>query len=254
MTAIDHVRYLAKTIGPRGSTTSQEAEAAQYAAQVLRDAGLEPVTETFTSARSAWHPYSLFSGLVLVSEFLFWIGQRWGAIAALVLVVLMLVSVLLELAFRSNPLRWVLPKGSSQNVWVRLSPGGQVRQQVVLLGHLDTHRTPLAFSSDRWLKLYRSLVPVGLISTVLLIIIFAVGIAAYGWLWRLLSLPFCLIALGLFVHRSGRLYSLHRRRQRQRHRCRGGAQRCAASQKGAADPHHRVDRALRLRGGRLLWS
>lgn len=199
MTAIDHVRYLAKTIGPRGSTTSQEAEAAQYAAQVLRDAGLEPVTETFTSARSAWHPYSLFSGLVLVSEFLFWIGQRWGAIAALALVVLVLVSVLLELAFRSNPLRWVLPKGSSQNVWVRLSPGGQVRQQVVLLGHLDTHRTPLAFSSDRWLKLYRSLVPVGLISTVLLIIIFAVGIAAYGWLWRLLSLPFCLIALGLFV-------------------------------------------------------
>jgi len=194
-----HVRYLAETIGPRGSTTPKEAEAARYAAEALRQAGLEPVTESFTSARSAWYPYVLFSGLVLVGELWFWIGGRWGAIAALVLASLAIVSVLRELAFRSNPLRWLLPKGPSQNVWGRLPPRDQPRQQVVLLGHLDTHRTPLVFSTDRWVRLFGLLVPVGLVSTVLLVVIFAVGVAATGWLWRLLSLPFALIALGLFL-------------------------------------------------------
>lgn len=199
MTAMNHVRYLAENIGPRGSTTPQEAEAARYAAQVLQETRLEPVTEAFTSARSAWYPYALFCSLVLVSEVLFWSGGRWGAIAALALTVLALASVLLELAFRPNPLRWILPKGQSQNVWARLEASGEAREQVVLLGHLDTHRTPLAFSTDRWVKLFGALVPVGLISSVLLLILFGVGMAATGWLWRLLSLPFVLSILGIFL-------------------------------------------------------
>ena len=92
MTSMDHIRHLAETIGPRGSTTPKEAEAARYAAQVLRQIGLEPVTESFTSARSAWYPYALFSGLVLIGELLFWIGGRWGAVAALVLTCLLYTS------------------------------------------------------------------------------------------------------------------------------------------------------------------
>ncbi len=199
MTAIDHVRYLAEIIGPRGSTTPQEAEAARYAAQVLRDVGLGPATESFTSARSAWYPYALSAGLLLVGEFLFWIGGRWGATAALALALLAVVSLLLELSFRPSPLRWLLPKGPSQNVWARLEPEGEAREKVVLLGHLDTHRTPLLNSSDGWLKLYASLIPLGLVSVVLLTILFAIGIAAGGWLWRFLSLPFGLITLGVFL-------------------------------------------------------
>jgi hypothetical protein len=196
---MDHVRHLAEAIGPRGSTTAAEAEAAHHAARALEDVGLPPVTETFMSARSAWHPYALFSGLLLVCTVLFWLGGRLGAIAALVLALLALGSVLLELAFRPNPLRWVLPKGLSQNVWARLQPRSQSLQQVVLMGHLDTHRTPLAFSSDRWIGLFRSLVPLGLLSSVLLIILFAVGIAATSRLWQLLSLPPSVIALGLLL-------------------------------------------------------
>jgi len=82
MTTMDHVRYLAGTIGPRGSTTSREVEATRYAGQVLRQAGLGPVSETFSSARSGYYPYALFSGLMLVSELLFWLDGRWGAIFA----------------------------------------------------------------------------------------------------------------------------------------------------------------------------
>lgn len=199
MTAMNHVHYLSNTIGPRGSTTSQEREAARYAEKTLRQAGLEPITESFISARSAWYPYVLFSGLVLASQMLFWIGGRGGAIVAVALTSFAIVSVLLELAFRPNPLRWLLPKGRSQNVWVRLQPKDEVREQVVLLGHLDTHRTPLTFSTDKWVKLFNMLVPAALVSTVLIVILFAIGITAPGWLWRLASIPFALVVLGVFL-------------------------------------------------------
>jgi hypothetical protein len=211
MTTMDHVRRLAGEIGPRGSTTPQEAEAARYAARVLRDASLEPVTERFRSARSAWAPYALFAGAVLASVLIFWIGGRQGAAVALALTALAVVSVLLELAFRPNPLRWLLPKGESQNVWAYLAPRerglqrGTLRSQVVLLGHLDTHRTPLVFSSDRWLRLFQTLVPVGLVSCLVLIGFFALGATgvsagcATGRLCRWLSLPCALVPLGLLL-------------------------------------------------------
>lgn len=198
MTAMNHVHYLSETIGPRGSTTPKEKEAARYADEALRQAGLEATTESFISARSAWYPYVLFSGMVLLSQILFWIGGRAGAIAAVALTSFAAVSVLLELAFRPNPLRALLPKGRSQNVWVRLQPKDEVREQVVLLGHLDTHRTPLTFSTDKWVKLFNVLVPAALASAVLLIILFSIGITATGLGWRLASLPLTLVILGVF--------------------------------------------------------
>jgi len=199
MGAMEHVRHLARAIGPRGSTTKGEALAARYAEEVLRCAGLAPVTEPFASARSAWHPSALFTGLVLVSEMLFLAGGRWGALVGLVLAALALASMLCELAFRPNPLRWLLPKGQSQNVWARVGPRGEVRAQVVLMGHLDSHRTPLAFSSDRWTKVFSTLVPAGLASVVVLILLFAGGALAPGPGWRWASLPFALVVAGVFA-------------------------------------------------------
>ncbi len=199
MPAMEHIRHLAETIGPRGSTTPQEAEAARYAARVLKDLGLEPITEPFTSARSAWYPYVLFTGLVLLAEILFWAAGRAGAIVAAALTAVALASVLLELAFRPNPIRWLLPKGRSQNVWARRMPTGEVRRNVVVTGHLDTHRTPLVFSADRWVRLFSRLVPIGLASAIALLVLFILGAAVPGLLWRLLSLPFALVVLGVFL-------------------------------------------------------
>jgi hypothetical protein len=72
MTAIDHARHLAQTIGPRGSTTAKEREAADYAVEALRRAGLAPSIESFTSATSGWYPPALFAGLMLAGCLLFW--------------------------------------------------------------------------------------------------------------------------------------------------------------------------------------
>jgi hypothetical protein len=199
MSAMDHIRFLAETIGPRGSTTKNEAEAADYAARVLSGMGLDPVRESFTSAVSAWYPYALSNELLLVAAACFWVGGRWGAIAALIVALLALVSVILELLFRPNPLRWMLPKGKSQNVWARIEPSEQAVTNLVLTAHLDSHRTPMVFSTDLWLRVFQTLVPLGLLSTVLMVILFVVGVfAPSGAVKILVALP-AAVSLGILL-------------------------------------------------------
>ncbi len=199
MSTIDHIQHLSETIGPRGSTRRGEREAARYASQVLRTADLKPEVEAFRSARSAYHPYVLFSGVYLVSELCFLIGGGRGAVAAILLSLLGLLSILLELSFRSNPFRWLIPKGDSQNVCVKIEPQGQVRQKVVLLGHLDSHRTPLVFSSKSWLKFFGVLVPLGLGSSILLILLFGISLISEHWIWQAASVPLASLFLVIFI-------------------------------------------------------
>jgi hypothetical protein len=201
VSALEHLQRLT-ALGPRPSGSPAEAAAAEYAATALRAAGLEPRTERFASAASAWHPFAALAGLALVGEVLLLAGGRLGAAAALSLTSFGLGVGLLELAFRPNPLRWLLPRVRSQNVVARIAPRGALRARAVLLGHLDTHRTPLFFSSDGWLRVFAKMVPVGLLSVLLLAVLEALVAAGVRGPWHLVSLPFGLVAatlLALFV-------------------------------------------------------
>ncbi|MFQ5944507.1 MAG: M28 family metallopeptidase [Anaerolineales bacterium] len=199
MTAIDHITFLAREIGPRGSTQPEEALAAEYAAEVLASFGLKPEVSSFMSAKSNWHPYTLFAGIMLISFVSFLVGSDVGNLIALILAAIGLVSVLLELSFRSNILRWILPKAESQNVSARVHAREIARRKVVLIGHLDTHRTPIAFSTDAWLKLFGRLIPLGLVASVALIALFALGFFNDGDLWRALAWLPAVILAGVFA-------------------------------------------------------
>src|SRR3990170_8740287 len=158
---LEHLRYLAETIGPRGSGTPQEAEAAEYARRTLAGLGLEAHVQPFRSATSAWRPFALAVALALLSVAFYPLGGRVTAALAAAVVLAALASAYLEITLAGNPLRWLLPKGRSQNVWAVLPPRGAVRQQVVLVGHLDSHRTPFVFKSASHLKLFALLSPLG---------------------------------------------------------------------------------------------
>ncbi len=196
---LKHARYLADTIGPRGSTTPQEAQAAEYAYQMMEDAGLEPVKETFASARSAWRPYALASALALAAEFLFLFAGQAGAVLASLIMIFVIVSVLLEMVFENNPLRWFLPKGQSQNVWAKISPSGQLKRRVLIVGHLDSHRTPKVFSTLAWLRIFKWLIPVGLTAMVLITLLFIIGIFSSWGGWRSFSVLLAIVAWWLSV-------------------------------------------------------
>ena len=199
MTAMKHITVLARDIGPRGSTTPAEAKAAEYAAEVLAGCGLEPKVGSFRSARSAWYPFALFSGLMLIALAFFLAGGTIGSIVAPALGALSVVSVLLELSFLPNPLRWVLPRAQSQNVSAKIPARGGASRKLALVGHLDTHRTPIVFSSALWVRIFRTLIPLGLLASMVLLAMFVAGvIIEFGW-WRWSAAAPGLFLVGILV-------------------------------------------------------
>jgi hypothetical protein len=173
--ALEHVRHLSLDIGPRGSTTPAETETAAYAWSVLDRLELSPQMQRFRSAISAWRPFALAAALALLAVALYPQAGRVTAAIAAAIVAVALVSSFLELNFSPNPLRWLLPKRPSQNVWAVLPARGQASQRVVVVGHLDSHRTPFIFGSTTRLRFFGVLVGLSLLGLVTLTGLYLVG-------------------------------------------------------------------------------
>jgi len=143
---IEHVRALCAEIGPRGPTTEAEARAAAYAAARLEQAGARRVSvETFRSVPSLWWALEIASILPLASTILYYLtrGSAWGW--SILLCVVSLVLIMGELSFWRLSLSSFLPKRVSQNVYGRIPPKTEPRKKLVVIGHLDTNRTPVFF-------------------------------------------------------------------------------------------------------------
>ncbi|MFC1463254.1 MAG: M28 family metallopeptidase [Candidatus Brachytrichaceae bacterium NZ_4S206] len=201
MSLLGHIRHICEDIGPRGSATEGEAKAADYVQRRLGELGLQPERQAVLSATSAYAPFILVTGATLLGVFLFWQPQPVGAAAAFVLAATALGAALLELTFKDNLLRWVIPTGWSQNVLatVPATEQDEKRPPILITAHLDTHRTPLLFSSPAWRRVFRVIMPAGLGCIAALVVIFAVGIFSPSRMLReLVLLPGAVVA-GIFL-------------------------------------------------------
>jgi hypothetical protein len=179
-----HVQVLAQQIGPRGSTTQGERLGSEYCARVLGDLGLKPQTETFRSARSIYLPYVLAQITMLIAFAIYPLAGRATAAAAAVLSIIAIYSATLELGIRDNPLRRVAPKGQSQNVISTIAPSVEHQQDLVLIGHVDSHRTPLIFSSVRWFTAFRVFTPLTFTLGILQMVFYLLGtVTQWVWVW-----------------------------------------------------------------------
>ncbi|MBI4831614.1 MAG: M28 family peptidase [Candidatus Lindowbacteria bacterium] len=143
---IEHVKALCSDVGPRGPTTEAEARAAAYAAARLGDFGARDVSvEPFRSVPSLWWAFEVASGIALASTaiYLYSRGSAWGWSA--LLCALAICAIVAELSFWKVSLSNLLPKRVSQNVYGKISPKGKTARRLVVIGHLDTNRTPLLF-------------------------------------------------------------------------------------------------------------
>ena len=182
--AIDHIRYLSETIGGRGSCTPAERQAAEYAAEQMRLLDVSAVRlEPYQGAPSTYRPYVLALTAALLGTLLVWLIPGRGAmLVAALLGALGAWGMLAETDFAANWMRWLLPGAGSQNAVGLISPQGEVRHRVVLCAHLDTHRTPIFYSSKAWHTLFGLFVGGAFLSMV-------VGAAGYGldalfgWAW-----------------------------------------------------------------------
>lgn len=144
--AFEHARFLVQEIGPRGSATPLEQKAAEYFAERLQNLGLQVNIQPFNSPTSAWLPIGLCILLSLFSLLLS-IADTPFQYAGLILSALAVYWILREVNLDDTLLNRFLSRGKSQNVWAKIPARGSPKNKVVLLAHLDSHRTPLLMQS-----------------------------------------------------------------------------------------------------------
>lgn len=174
---MEHVKVFCAEIGPRGPTTEAEARAAAYAATRLEEIGARQVSvETFRSVPSLWWALEIALGLALASTGLYyWAGGKlWGWSVLLCLATLYIIVA--ELSFWKLSLSNFLPKRVSQNVHGRVPPKKEPRKKLVVIGHLDTNRTPVLFH-PRFVRHLPRLLMLGVVCVVLKAAAFSFGAA-----------------------------------------------------------------------------
>ena len=182
--AMEYIRYLAEEIGGRGSCTPAERQAAEYVAEQMRALGVQQVRlEPYRGAPSTYRPYALAFTAALLGTLALWLlDGRWGMAGAALLSGLGAWGMLAETDLATNWMRWLLPRADSQNAVGIIPARDQVRQRVVLCAHLDTHRTPIFYSSPTWHTLFGLLVGGAFASMVVGAAACTLG-AALGWMW-----------------------------------------------------------------------
>ncbi len=164
--AWEHLRHLAVDIGPRPSTREGELQAAHYARDVLKAAGVQEVREElFLSGRETYWPYVISLGAGLLGNVIFLTkpNRKRGVIAAL-LNALGAWGFYAEANFDDHWARHLLPKGVSQNVVGVIPAADKPQRRIVLMGHLDTHRTPFFYNVPLLLRMFSSLVSAAFVS------------------------------------------------------------------------------------------
>jgi len=203
--ALEHVRCLSQDIGSRGSCTETQRQACDYAAREMQALGLQEVgVETFRAVPSTYRPFVLcfsfaFAGALLA---LIFGGRALMGLAGL-LNLLGAWGMLAETDLSPNWARALLRKRQGHNVHGMIPPAGPVRQQIVLCAHLDTHRTPVFYSSKTWQDIFSALVSLAFVSMAAGALAFGLG-ALFGWSglrwFALVIIPIQVFALSLCVH------------------------------------------------------
>lgn len=204
-TALEHIRHLSSDIGPRGSCTAAEREAARYTAGQMRLLGAQDVhVDLFKGSPSTYLPYDLAFASAILGTLIAWLaGARWAMGIAAVLGGLGAWGMLAQTDLSANWMRLLLPAAESHNAVGALAAARPATRRVVLCAHLDTHRTPVFYSSLAWIRLFSLLVGGAWASMAVVALAFALG-ALFGWngaRWiGLAAAAVELFALALCIH------------------------------------------------------
>jgi hypothetical protein len=153
--ALSLIKRFAAALPHRGSTTSNEAQAAQQIRRLLRELGVNDIElQRFRCGATLWRPYIVCLLLGLLAAPVYPLSGVPTHLLAALMSMSALVSLYKELNFSDNWVRRVLPKGDSQNIIAAIPCQGKPTGDVVLVGHLDSGQTPLLFRSQLGLLLF----------------------------------------------------------------------------------------------------
>ena len=175
--AFEHIRHLSETIGGRGSCSPNHRRAAEYSAEALRSAGTSQVElEPFRGTASTYLPFVLaFASALVGTSLALFFGNRIALGIAALMNFLGTWAMYAESEFASNWTRSLIPTAKTFNVTGAVSPQNKPKRQIVLCSHLDTHRTPIFYSSTAWQKAFGVSVTGAFLSMALSALTFGLG-------------------------------------------------------------------------------
>lgn len=202
---LEHIKFLSQDIGSRGSCTPQEEQACRYTKDFLQSLDLNSITlDHFQAIPSTYQPFALAFGIALLGALAaLFIPAQTIFIVAAVLNALGAAGMLAETNLSPNWMQWLLPKAVSHNAVGVWKPHGEVSRQVVLCAHVDTHRTPIFYSSESWHKVFSLMVQMAFASMVSGAILFVLmAFSTWDWLrWLAAMIALVeLLALLLCLH------------------------------------------------------
>lgn len=179
-----HIRFLSESIGGRGSCTEQELQAGEYTASQMRALSMKDIrTDPFEAIPSTYWGYGLSFGAALTGSLLVLLfGGRGVMFLGALLSLAGVWGMLAETEFAPSWVRWTLQRKTSQNVSGVLPPAHEAHRRVVLCAHLDTHRTPVFYSSKLWYAAFNFLVSLAFLSMLAGTVLYGLS-AAYDWVW-----------------------------------------------------------------------
>lgn len=188
---------LAQEIGPRGTGTVGEEEAAYYVRDRLQHLGLAIEECSFRAvAEMNWFPIT--AALISLCGIALYPLSEWILFPAALLASLAAPLLWWAITRADSPFWFFLPRVTSRNVVVRIAPTGKTAQIVVVISHLDSNRCRFVWRAGK-----ARMIKVGSIAT--LIIYSAIGLllllgAASGWGWPYFaSLPGAIYALATLI-------------------------------------------------------
>jgi len=129
-------------LGPRGSATEGERQAAQWIAARLEELGYDVEIQPFMSPRHTLYlgPAAVMAGMLVARNL-----AAWSAPLAVAVMILLLVPLVGEMLGARVNFDLILPKRPSQNVVAR-ETGGRPGVPVVVSAHYDTQRGSWLFA------------------------------------------------------------------------------------------------------------
>jgi len=205
---IRYVEELAEKIGPRGSTTRAERNAAKYLAEVLEPVADEVSMQSFRSVPTFSWAYGLYYFLMVVAAALIPVLPVVAALLALANCLAYLLECHTFEAYTK-----ILPKDKSQNVIAKKSnpsEEGERLPRIILVAHYDTSRSGLNFHPKLVAGFRRSFIILNVCMAAILMLALGAGITALFGLrlpafYGFLALPFALFLLFsvlLLIHRE----------------------------------------------------
>lgn len=198
-TIIKHLTFFTTKLPHRGSTTEFEKQAAEYSFRELASSGYSPVKQPFKSAVSAYYPALIF-GIGMVGSILYFVSfpSNQSVFISVIIIGFFLINILLDSAFKTNIFSLLLPKQNSQNIIARLPSVRTKKRTLILIAHLDSHRTPLLFSSAFWVHILKLLIPISMACSLLVcffILLYLISHIIFTYLLLSLSMVFFILII-----------------------------------------------------------